>query len=92
MLLDALRVLKQSILLLLLVVTFIALTGIHAGVGPVSLLGVVGFIGLLSIVAGGGFAIVAIIRRRERSILVLATLPVWVLAVVLLVVELTLHH
>ena len=72
----------------MLVALFIALTGIHGDVGPVTLLGIVAFIGLLSTIAGGVFAIVAITRRGERSILVLATLPVWLLAVLLVAGEL----
>jgi len=71
---------------------FIAVTGIHAVVGPVSLLGFVAFIGLLSIFAGGLFGIVAVTRRGERSLLVFAAFPVWAFAVFLLIVELAFQH
>jgi hypothetical protein len=84
----ALRLVIGGFWLTVLVALFIALTGIHGDVGPVTLLGIVAFIGLLSTIAGGIFAIVAITRRGEGSILVLATLPVWVVAVVLVVGEL----
>ena len=57
---------------------------------PVSLLGVLG--GLATVIVGGAFATVAIIRRDERSVFVLATLGVWELALFLVVGELAFPH
>jgi len=84
----ALRLVIGGFAVTVLVAAFIGVTEIHGDVGPVSLLGSVGFLGLLVTVVGGVFAIVALTRRGERSAFVLATLPVWVLAVVLVAVEL----
>ena len=57
---------------------------------PVSLFGVLG--GLATVIVGGAFAAVAIIRRDERSVFVLATLGVWELALFLVVGELAFPH
>ena len=57
---------------------------------PVSLFGVLG--GLATVIVGGAFATVAIIRRGERSVFVLATLAVWALALFLVVGELAFPH
>src|ERR1700675_5059015 len=73
----SLRLIAGRVALVLVVVLFIALTGIHAMVGPVSLLGVGALIGLLLVITGGALALAAIIRYGERSIFVLATLPIW---------------
>jgi cell division protein FtsN len=57
---------------------------------PASLFGVLG--GLATVIVGGAFATVAIIRRDERSVFVLATLGVWELALFLVVGELAFPH
>lgn len=88
----SLRLIAGGVAVVLVAVLFIALTGIHAMVGPVSLLGVGALIGLLLVITGGALALAAIIRYGERSIFVLATLPIWVLAVFLVVSELFLSH
>ena len=62
--------------LVALLILVIDLTGVHADVGPVSLFGLLSLVGLISIIIGGVFAILAIVRSAERSVLVLATLPV----------------
>ena len=48
-------------------------------------------IGLLTVVVGGVFAITAIFRRGERSVLVLATLPVSVFALLVLLAQIIFH-
>ena len=58
---------------------------------PVSLFGVLAR-GLATVIVGGAFATVAIIRRDERSVFVLATLGVWELALFLVVGELAFPH
>ena len=45
-----------------------------------SAVGILGLLGLLTVVAGGAYAIAAIVRLRERSILVFATLLVGLFA------------
>jgi len=73
-------------------IALVAITGLHADIGPVSLVGVSALIGLVSVIAGGVFAIVALLRRNERSVFVLATLPVSTLALFLVVGELAVPH
>lgn len=84
----SLRLIAGGVAVVLVLALFSASTDIHAMVGPVSLLGVGALIGLLLVIAGGALALAAIIRQGERSIFVLATLPIWVLAVFLVVGEL----
>ena len=88
----SLRLVSGGFMLVALLVLLAGLTGVHADVGPVSLLGVFALAGLAFVIVGGAFAIVAIVRRGERSVFVLATLPVWALAVFLVVGELAFSH
>lgn len=74
------RLVASGLVLAALVIVFIAATGLHAWVGPLSLLGLLALIGFLIVIAGGVFAIIAVIRRGERSVLIFATLLVSVFA------------
>lgn len=85
---SALRLVGGGLAFVVLVVTFVAVTDVHADIGPLSLLGLAAFAGLLTVVVGGVYALLALVGRGERSVLVLATLPVGALALVLVVVEL----
>jgi hypothetical protein len=76
----ALRLVASGLVLAALAIVLSAATGLDASVGPLHLLGLLALIGLLTVSAGGVFAFTAIFRRGERSILVLATLPVSVFA------------
>lgn len=70
-----------------LAITFIAATGIHAWVGPLSLVALLGLVGFLSVAAGGVFAIVAVVRRGERSALILATVPLSLAALLVVIAQ-----
>ena len=85
---SALRLVGGGLAFVVLVVAFVAVTDVHADIGPLSLLGLAAFAGLLTVVVGGVYALLALVGRGERSVLVLATLPVWALALALVVVEL----
>ena len=85
---TALRLVGGGLVFVVLVVAFVAVTDIHAEIGPLSLLGLAAFAGLLTIVVGGLYALLALVGRGERSVLVLATLPMCALALVVLAVEL----
>ncbi|HEY6961690.1 MAG TPA: hypothetical protein VI408_07360 [Gaiellaceae bacterium] len=74
------------------VATFVAVTGIHADIGPVSALGLAAFAGLLSMIVGGVLAVVSMLRRHERSIYVLASVPLSALALFIVVGELAVPH
>jgi hypothetical protein len=88
----SLRLIGGGAALTVLAAGVIAVTGFRAEVGPLSLLGAAGLAGVLGVVAGGVLSIVAIARRGERSVYVLAPLPVWLFAAFLLVGELTTSH
>jgi hypothetical protein len=88
----SLRLVGGGFALVSLLVLLIGLTDVHADVGPVSLFGVLALGGLATVIVGGAFATVAIIRRGERSVFVLATLAVWALALFLIVGELAFPH
>jgi hypothetical protein len=81
----SLRLVVGGLLLVPLAAAIVAATDVH-GVGAAALAG------LLSIVVGGVFAIVAVTRRGERSSFVLATLLVWAVAAFLLIGELAFPH
>ena len=83
----ALRLVASGLAFAGVAVAFIAATGLHASVGPVSLLGLAALVGLLTVVAGGVVAVVAIVGRGERSALVFATVPVSVLALLVVLAE-----
>jgi hypothetical protein len=58
----------------------------------IAALGVIGAAGVLAILAGGALALIAVFRRGERSILVLATLPLWLFWIVFVIGELAGPH
>lgn len=84
----SLRLVAAGIVLVAIGRVTFALTGTQALAGPVPLHGVVALVGVLAILQGGILALVAIARRGERSIFVLATLPVWLIPVVFVVADL----
>lgn len=86
----ALRLVASGLVIAVLSIVLTA-AGLQASVGPVSVLGMMAIIGLLTVVAGGVFAITAIFRRGERSVLVLATLPVSVFALLVLLAQIIFH-
>lgn len=86
------RLVGGGLAFVVVVALFVALIGIHADVGPVSLLGVAAFAGLVTVIVGGVLAILAILRRSERSIVVLVTIPIWAIAVFVVVGELAVPH
>ena len=86
------RLVAGGLAVVILLVLFMAVTDVRVEVGPVSLLGVTAFGGLLAVIAGGVFATLSIFRRAERSIFVVASLPVWAIAIFLVVVELAVPH
>lgn len=88
----SLRLVGGGLALTAAIIALVAVTGLRADIGPVSLFGVSALIGLASVIAGGVFAIVAVLRRNERSAFVLATLPVSTLALFLVVGELAVPH
>lgn len=73
-------------------VVLVAATDVRADVGPVSLVGLLAFCGLVTVIAGGVLALVALLRGGERSVYVLATLPLWVFALFLVIGELAASH
>jgi hypothetical protein len=83
----ALRLVASGFVLAALVIVFNAATGLHASVGPVSLLGLLALIGLLTVIAGGVFAVTAVFRHGERSVLIFATLPVSVFALLVVLAQ-----
>jgi hypothetical protein len=86
------RLVDGGLAVVIFLVLFMAVTVVRVEVGPVSLLGLTAFGGLLVVIAGGVFAIRSIFRSGERSIFVVATLPVWVIAILLVVGELAVSH
>jgi hypothetical protein len=70
----------------------LSLAGLRLDVGPVALVGVLALAGLSSIIVGGVFAVLAIVRRGERSVFVLATLLPCAMATFLVIGELAVPH
>ena len=81
----ALWIVAGGLALVLLTALLVRVVGVWFA-GPLSLLG------LLAVVVGGVFGIVAIVRRGERSILVFAALAVWLFWVLFLIGELVQPH
>jgi hypothetical protein len=66
--------------------------GMLARTTGISAMGVVGAAGVLAILAGGVLTLIAVVRRGERSVLVLATLPLWLFWIVFAIGELADPH
>ncbi len=86
----ALRLVASGLVIAALAIVC-TVSGLKASVGPVAVLGLLALIGLLTVVAGGVFAMIAIFRRGDRSALVLATLPVSVFALLVVLAQIIFH-
>jgi len=82
------RLVASGIVLIALARLGFALSGIQASVGPLPLHGMVALVGILAVLQGGILAIIAILRRKERSVYVFATLPLWAIPVVFVLADL----
>jgi hypothetical protein len=70
----------------------VPVAGLLARATGISALGVIGAAGVLAILGGGVLALVAVVRRGERSVLVLATLPLWLFWIAFAIGELADPH
>ena len=61
--------------------------GLDVSIGRLHPVAALAFLGLLAVVAGGVFAMIAITQRGERSTWVFATVPVWLFALLWVVLE-----
>jgi len=83
---------RRAFWIVLAGLALLPVAGLLSRAFDVSELGVVGLLGIVAILAGGVLALVAVVRRGERSIVVLATLPVWLFWVVFVIGELAQPH
>lgn len=86
----AVRLVSGGLLLAVAAMLF-SFTGLNASVGRIQFPGVVAFLGLLAVIAGGAVGVIAIVRRDERSASIFATVGLAALALLIVLAQIVFH-